>query len=46
MFIQLMPLFSALMAIVIFDEKFQMYHFIGAGFIILAIYLSNKKVND
>ena len=43
MFIQLMPLFSALMAIVIFNEKFQMYHFIGAGFIILAIYLSNKK---
>ena len=46
MFIQLMPLFSALMAIVIFNEKFQMYHFIGAGFIILAIYLSNKKIND
>ena len=46
MFIQLMPLFSALMAIVIFNEKFQMYHFIGAGFIVLAIYLSNKKVND
>ncbi len=46
MFIQLMPLFSALMAIVIFNEKFEMYHFFGAGFIILAIYLSNKKVYD
>ena len=28
MFIQLMPLFSALMAILIFKEKFQLYHFI------------------
>ena len=46
MFIQLMPLFSALMAIVIFNEKFQMYHFIGAGFIISALYFSNKKTND
>ena len=43
MFIQLMPLFSALMAIAIFNEKFQMYHFIGAAFIISALYLSNKK---
>ncbi len=46
MFIQLMPLFSALMAIVIFNEKLQTYHFIGAGFIIIGIYLSNKKTND
>ena len=46
MFIQLMPLFSALMAVVIFNEKFQMYHFIGAGFIISALYFSNKKTND
>ncbi len=43
MFIQLMPLFSALMAILIFKEKFQTWHFIGAGFIITGIYLSNKK---
>ena len=43
MFIQLMPLFSALMAIIIFREKFQFYHFIGAAFIISGIYLSNKK---
>ena len=43
MFIQLMPLFSALMAILIFNEKFQIYHFIGAGFIVIGIYLSNKK---
>ena len=43
MFIQLMPLFSALMAIIIFDEKFQLFHFIGATFIISGIYLSNRK---
>ena len=46
MFIQLMPLFSAVLAIIIFKEKFQIYHFIGATFIIMGIYLSNKKTND
>ena len=44
MFIQLMPLFSALMAIIIFKEKFQLFHFIGATFIISGIYLSNRKI--
>ena len=43
MFIQLMPLFSAIMAIIIFKEKFQLFHFIGASFIITGIYLSNRK---
>ena len=46
MFIQLMPLFSAVMAIVIFKEKFELYHFAGAAFIVSGIYLSNKKTND
>ena len=46
MFIQLMPLFSAAMAIMIFQEKFELYHFVGAGFIVSGIYLSNKKIND
>ena len=46
MFIQLMPLFSAVMAIVIFKEKFELYHFTGAAFIVSGIYLSNKKTND
>ena len=46
MFIQLMPLFSATMAIIIFNETFQLYHFVGAAFIISGIYLSNKKIND
>ena len=46
MFIQLMPLFSAVMAIILFNEKFQLYHFVGAIFIVSGIYLSNKKIND
>ena len=46
MFIQLMPLFSAVMAIIIFKEKFELYHFTGAAFIVSGIYLSNKKTND
>ena len=44
MFIQLMPLFSAVMAIIIFKEKFELYHFVGAIFILSGIYLSNRKV--
>ena len=43
MFVQLMPLFSAVMAIIIFKEKFELYHFAGAVFIVSGIYLSNKK---
>ena len=47
MFVQLMPLFSAVMAIIIFQEKFELYHFTGAFFILTGIYLSNKKrIND
>ena len=42
MFIQLMPLFSALMAIVIFKEKFQLFHLLSI-FYYIGIYLSNRK---
>ena len=45
MFIQLMPLLSAVMAIIIFREKFELYHLIGALFILTGIYLSNRKTN-
>ncbi len=45
MFIQLMPLLSAVLAIIIFQEKFEVYHFIGASFILFGIYLSNRRVN-
>ena len=46
MFIQLMPLFSAIMAIIFLNEKFELFHFVGASFIVLGIYLSNRKTND
>ena len=42
-FLHLMPIFGAIMAIVIFDEKFMNYHIFGAIFIIVGITLSNKK---
>ena len=42
-FLHLMPIFGAIMAMVIFDEKFMYYHFFGAVFIIAGITLSNKK---
>ena len=45
MFIQLMPLFSAIMAIIFLNEKFELYHFVGATFIVLGIYLSNRRIN-
>ena len=45
MFIQLMPLLRAALAILIFKEKFELYHFIGASFILLGIYLSNRRTN-
>ena len=42
-FLHLMPIFGAIMAMLIFDEKFMFYHFLGAVFIIAGITLSNKK---
>ena len=40
--LHLMPIFSTLMAIVIFKEKFMNFHLIGAIFIIMGIILSTK----
>ncbi len=46
-FLHLMPIFGAAMAMIIFDEKFMYYHIFGAIFIVAGIALSNKKkVND
>ena len=45
-FLHLMPIFGSLMAIVLFDEKFMFYHFLGAIFIIAGITLSNKKLKN
>ena len=42
-FLHLMPIFGAIMAIIIFKEKFMFYHFLGAIFIIAGITLSNKN---
>ena len=45
-FLHLMPIMSAIMAMIIFDEKFMLYHFLGAIFIIAGITLSNKKYKN
>ena len=42
-FLHLMPIFGAVMAMVIFDEKFMFYHLLGAAFILMGIILSNRK---
>ena len=43
-FLHLMPIFSTILAILIFDEKFMNFHLIGAIFIISGIILSSRKV--
>ena len=43
-FLHLMPVVSAIMAMIIFSEKFMFYHMLGAIFILTGILLSNKKV--
>ncbi len=42
-FLHLIPIFSTILAIIIFKEKFMIYHLIGAIFIISGIVLSSKK---
>jgi drug/metabolite transporter (DMT)-like permease len=42
-FLHLMPILSALMAMIIFKEKFMLYHLLGAIFILSGIILSNRK---
>ena len=46
-FLHLMPIFSTILAIIIFKEKFMVYHLIGAILIITGIILSSvKKKNE
>jgi drug/metabolite transporter (DMT)-like permease len=45
-FLHMMPILSAIMAMVIFDEKFMLYHMLGAIFILTGILLSNKKITN
>jgi len=42
-FLHLIPIFSTIMAIIIFKEKFMVYHLIGAILIFTGIILSSKK---
>ena len=44
--LSLIPLFSTIMAIGIYDEKFQFFHLIGAILIILGFLLSNKEIKN
>ena len=43
-FLHLMPIFSTVMAVLIFNEKFMDFHLIGATLIIAGIVLSSKKI--
>ena len=42
-FLHLMPIFGAIMAMLIFDEEFMFYHLLGGLFILSGIILSNRK---
>ena len=42
-FLHMMPILSAIMAMIIFNEKFMFYHMLGAIFILIGILLSNRK---
>ena len=44
--LSLIPLFSSIMAIAIYNEVFQFFHLIGAILIILGLFLSNKEIKD
>jgi drug/metabolite transporter (DMT)-like permease len=44
--LSLIPLFSTIFAIAIYDEKFQFFHLIGAILIILGLFLSNKEIKN
>ena len=44
--LSLIPLFSSIMAILIYDEIFEFFHLIGAILIILGLFLSNKEIRN
>jgi len=45
-FLHLMPILSAVMAMILFNEKLMLYHFLGTFFILTGIIFSNKKSNN
>ena len=44
--LSLIPLFSSIMAILIYGEVFKLFHLIGAFLIILGLFLSNKEIKN
>ena len=44
--LSLIPLFSSIMAILIYGEVFKLFHLIGAILIILGLFLSNKEIKN
>ncbi len=42
-YLHLMPILAAILAMIIFNEKLMVYHYIGGIFIVSGIILSNKK---
>ena len=44
--LSLIPLFSSIMAILIYGEVFKLFHLIGAILIILGLFLSNKEIRN
>ncbi len=45
-FLSLIPLFSTIMAITFYNERFQFFHLIGAVLIIIGLFLSNKELKN
>ena len=45
-FLHLMPILSAIMAMIIFDERFMFFHALGALFILSGILISNKRISN
>ena len=45
-FLSLIPLFSTVMAIFFYGEKFHFFHLIGAILIIIGLFLSNKEIKN
>jgi len=43
-FLSLIPLFSSIISIIFFGEKFLFFHLIGSILIIIGLFLSNKKI--
>ena len=45
-FLSLIPLFSTILAMIFFNEKFYFFHFIGSVLIVIGLFLSNKKITN